>query len=52
MPAVSWGNGGGAPGFVQAQIERLDELIVPLVITRAVGLSRLMLAVSPPWSCA
>jgi hypothetical protein len=43
---------GGAPGFPEAQIDHLDELIVPLVTTRAPGLSNLMLVVPPPWSCA
>jgi hypothetical protein len=45
-------NWGGVPGFLEAQIEYLGELIVPLVTTRAPGLSDLMLAVPPPWSCA
>ena len=44
-------NCGGASGFLEAQIDHLDELIVPLVTTRP-GLSNLMLAVPPPWSCA
>ena len=51
-PVVSrCGNWGGAPGFPEAQIEHLDELIVPLVIARACGLPKLMLAM-PPWFCA
>ena len=45
-------NCGGAPGFLEAQIDHLDELIVPLVTTRAPGLSNLMFAGPPPWSCA
>jgi len=45
-------NWGGVPGFLEAQIDHLDELIVPLVTTRAPGLSNLMLVVPPPWSCA
>jgi hypothetical protein len=38
--------------FLEAQIEHLDELIVPLVTAHAPGLSKLMLVVPPPWSCA
>jgi hypothetical protein len=45
-------NQGGAPGFPEAQIEHLDELIIPLVTARASGLPELMLAVPPPWFCA
>jgi hypothetical protein len=45
-------NWGGAPGFPEAQIEHLDELIVPLVTARASGLPKLMLAVPPSWFCA
>ena len=43
---------GRRAGFPEAQIDHLDELIVPLVTTRAPGLSNLMLVVPPPWSCA
>jgi len=42
---------GRRAGFAEARIEHLGELIVPLVTARP-GLSRLMLAVPPPWSCA
>ena len=43
---------GRRAGFPEAQVEHLDELIVPLVTARTPGLSKLMLAVPPPWSCA
>jgi hypothetical protein len=44
-------NWGGAPGFLEAQIDHLDELIVPLVTTRP-GLVHPRLVMPPPWSCA
>jgi hypothetical protein len=44
-------NRGGAPGFLEAQIDHLDELIVPLVTTRP-GPVHPVLVMPPPWSCA
>jgi hypothetical protein len=46
------GNWGGAPGFVETQIEQLGDLNVPLVATRTRACEKLMQAVPPPWSCA
>ncbi len=43
---------GRRAGFPEAQFDHLGELIVPLVTTRAPGLSNLVLAMPPPWSCA
>jgi hypothetical protein len=46
------GNCGGVLVLLERRTGRLGELIVPLVATRAPGLSKLMLVVPSPWSCA